>query len=174
MHAEYSPDVGTSFVDYRGCGFWTCDAALETVLALLTTELEPKADGDEAVNAALDHWALQAAAGFNGCVTADLDRNLAGGILTSDVTGALGRLRARLPARGLVEADDPRFLRRAERVSAAGPWRTPCALAPWVHEVIKAMTDLLEGQLPRLPDGYWFVDGDGRHHLPRDRMEPHA
>jgi predicted NBD/HSP70 family sugar kinase len=155
--------VGTSFVDYRGRGFWTRDAALETVLALLATELERSADGDEAASAVLDHWALQAVAGFNGCVNADLDRSLTDGRLTSDITGALGRIRARLPAQGLVEADDPRFLRRAERVSAAGPWRPPSALASWVNEVLKALGDLVEGRLPALPDGYWFVGGDGRH-----------
>jgi hypothetical protein len=35
--------VGTSFTEYRGLGFWTRDAALETVLALLVLELEPLA-----------------------------------------------------------------------------------------------------------------------------------
>ncbi len=33
--------MGTSLTEYRGRGFWTRDAALETVLALLVPELEP-------------------------------------------------------------------------------------------------------------------------------------
>lgn len=159
--------MGTSFVTYRGSGFWTRDAALETLLALVVTELARAADGGLAVEAILDQWALQAVAGFAGCVNADLDRALAGGLLAPEVTGALGRIRTRLPAEGLVEADDPGFLRRAERASGAAPCRVPCALATWVHETLKALGDLIEGHLPALPDAYWFVDGDGRRQLPR-------
>jgi len=57
--------VGTSYVDYRGRGFWTRDAALETLLGLLIAELEPLSGGDQELGAVLDRWSLQATAGFN-------------------------------------------------------------------------------------------------------------
>ncbi len=64
MPLPYCGGVGTSFTGYRGSGFWTRDAALETVLALLVVELGPAACGDEALEQVLDAWTLQAVAGF--------------------------------------------------------------------------------------------------------------
>jgi hypothetical protein len=48
--------MGTSFTEYRGRGFWTRDAALETVLALLVLELEPLARQDPDLDPILDMW----------------------------------------------------------------------------------------------------------------------
>lgn len=68
--------MGTSFTRYRGCGFWTTDAALETVLALLVLELEPLARQDPDLDPILDTWTVQSVAGFGGCVSAGLDEHL--------------------------------------------------------------------------------------------------
>jgi hypothetical protein len=163
--------VGTSFVDYRGCGFWTRDAALETVLGLLVTELQPLAEGNDALGAVLDSWALQATAGFTGCVSPDLDQNLADPGVRSLVTAGLRRVLAGLPADGLVSAADPGFIERAGRVTEGGPWRCPSALATWATEVGKAVLDLIDGELPATPGDLWFIDGLGRHRLRRNRRD---
>ena len=80
--------MGTSFVEYRGSGFWTRDAALETVLGLLVAELQPLCHGEDSLSSVLDHWTMQATAGFTGCVSADLDSNLADPGLRSHATAA--------------------------------------------------------------------------------------
>jgi hypothetical protein len=85
--------VGTSYVDYRGRGFWTRDAALQTVLGLLVAELEPLSRGDHVISSVLDRWSLQATAGFNGCVCAELDANLTEPTLPSVVAAGLRRAR---------------------------------------------------------------------------------
>jgi hypothetical protein len=41
----------------------------------------------------------------------------------------------------------------------------------WVREVARALIDLLEGDLPAAA-GRWFVDGEGRHLLPRRDTHP--
>jgi hypothetical protein len=159
--------VGTSFVDYGGSCFRTRDAALETVLALLVTDLEPFAAGDDALSTVLDYWTLQAVAGFMGCVSPDLDHCLADQHVRLAVTAAFSRIAAGLPPEGIVEAGDAGFRRRADRVCGEGQWRMPGALASWVREVTKALEDLVRGRVTQPPDGSWFVDGDGRRLLPR-------
>lgn len=165
----YPARVGTSFVDYRGCGFWTRDAALETVLGLLVAELQPLSEDDSALSAILDSWTLQATAGFMGCVSPALSDNLASPGMSALLTAGLRRILAGLQGDGPISADDPGFIARAERVSDGGPWRCPSARAPWVIEVGKALLDLIDGQLPATPDDFWFVDGLGRRKLPRIR-----
>lgn len=159
--------MGTSYVDYRGRGFWTRDAALETVLGLLVAELEPLSEGDVGLSAVLDSWSVQATACINGCVSADLEANLAEPSLVPVVAAGLRRVLDRLPADGLVNAGDARFMQRAGRVSGGGPWRSPSALAPWVIQVAKALLELIEGELPATVDDLWFIDSAGRRKLPR-------
>jgi hypothetical protein len=63
-----------------GPGFWTRDAALETVLEEI-----------------LDAWTIQAVAGFTGCMSPGLDEHLAGRPhLVAAVTAALERIRDRV------------------------------------------------------------------------------
>jgi hypothetical protein len=62
-------------------------------------------------------------------------------------------------------------MQRAERVADEGPWRSPEALVVWVIEVSKALLELIEGDLPATPDNAWFIDGAGRHKLPRIRHD---
>jgi hypothetical protein len=170
-HSHILLGVGTSFVDYRGCGFWTRDAVLETVLGLLVVDMQPLPEGSDALHAVLDNWTLQATAGFNGCVSANLDERLADPSVRSLAVAGLRRVLAGLPADGLVELADPGFMERAERVTTGGPWRCPSSLATWVVEVGKALLDLIEGELPATPDDFWWVDDLGRRKLPRGRRD---
>jgi hypothetical protein len=166
----YCGGVGTSFTGYRGSGFWTRDAALETVLALLVVELGPAACGDEALEPVLDAWTLQAVAGFTGFVSPGLDEHLPQRPgLAAAVTAALKRIRGRLPPGGSVEVGSADLARRADRVCGGHDWSTPGALASWTSSVADAMHDLIAGCLPDVPGAFWFVDGDGRHARPTRR-----
>lgn len=70
--------MGSSFVEYRGQGFWSYDGYLEDVLALLAHAI-----GDSPSEAwwseLRDHWRLQSSGDFNGWIHPNLD-----GYLTSD------------------------------------------------------------------------------------------
>jgi hypothetical protein len=156
--------VGTSFTQYRGSGFWTRDAALETVLALLVLELEPLAEENPGLEPILDIWTVQSVAGFGGCVSAGLDEHLASQPgLSEMVAAALLRIRARLPREGSIEVTSPDLARRADRACEGNSWSTPGALVTWVGNVADAVQDLVAGRLPETPEDFWFVNGDGRH-----------
>jgi hypothetical protein len=137
------------------------------VLGLLVAELQPLSEGDDALSTILDWWTLQATVGFVGCVSPEMEESLADPRLRSLVTAGLGRVLAGLPADGMANVADPGFIERADRVTDGGPWRCPAALAAWVFEVSKALLDLIEGDLPATPEDFWFIDGLGRHKLPR-------
>ena len=162
--------MGTSFADYRGCGFWNRDAALETILLLLVVDLQPESRNDDALGVALDWWTLQATVGYSGCVSPSLDHKLADPRVRSLVIAGLRRILTGLPADGFVELADPGFSERAERVAAGVPWRCPYALATWVTEVGKALLDLVEGELPATSDDLWWVYDLGRYKLPVIRL----
>jgi hypothetical protein len=165
--------VGTSFTGYRDQGFWTRDAALETVLALLVLELAPLARQDRALDEILDIWTIQSVAGFGGCVSADLDEHLTSHpALAAEVTAALGRIRERLPAAGIIEVTSPDLARRADRACEGQSWYVPGALATWTSNVTDALRDLIAGRLPPPAGGSWFVDGDGRHLRPTRQLLP--
>jgi hypothetical protein len=167
---SYSVGVGTSFTQYRGSGFWTRDAALEAVLALLVVELEPVASDDEALESVLDAWTVQAVAGFTGCVSPGLDEHLtARPSLAAAVTAALKRIRDRLPPGGSFVVGSAALARRADRVCEGYVWSTPGAAPSWAGNVADAMHDLVAGCLPDVPGAFWFVDGDGRHTRPKQR-----
>lgn len=70
--------MSTSFVEYRGRGFWSWDGYLEHVLALLADRIgsSPK----QAWLADLrDHWRAQSSGDFRGCIHPNLDE-----VVTSD------------------------------------------------------------------------------------------
>ncbi len=170
--AGYRATMGTSFTEYRGGGFWTRDAALETVLALLVVELEPLAREEPDLEPALDRWTVQSVAGFIGCVSAGLDEELTERPGLGDlVIAALLRIRGRLPSAGDVEVNSPVLARRAEEVCAGQHWSTPGASATWAGNVADALRDLVAGRLPDDAGSFWWVDGDGRHLLPKQRPE---
>jgi hypothetical protein len=70
--------VGTSYVDYRGRGFWASDARTELWLSLLHAEAGALASTPRWLAEARTDWGVQATAGFVGCVSPSLDRHLAG------------------------------------------------------------------------------------------------
>jgi hypothetical protein len=163
-------NVGTSFTEYGRAGFWTRDAALEAVLALLVLELEPLARENPDLEPVLDAWTVQSVVGFGGCMSADLDEHLTSQPgLGEMVTAALVRIQDRLPTDGIVEVSSPDLARRARRVCGESGWHTPGALATWVGNVAEALRDLVAGRLPEAPGHFWFVDGDGRHARPLRR-----
>jgi hypothetical protein len=117
---------------------------------------------------------LQATAGFTGCISPDLDKNLANPNLRSHAIAALRHVLAALPADGLVHAADPRFLDRAEHVTTGQPWHCPAALASWVIEVSKALLDLVEGNFltPRTTSGSSTELGGTSCHAPGAAPSP--
>ncbi|MBN8732293.1 MAG: hypothetical protein J0L64_17260 [Acidobacteria bacterium] len=63
--------MGTSYVEYRGKGFWSWDGYLEDALAVLAEAVG--ADSPEWLKAAGKHWEIQAAGEFGGWIHAQLD-----------------------------------------------------------------------------------------------------
>jgi hypothetical protein len=65
--------MGTSFVEYRGRGFWTRDAKIEVWLCLLAHSARESTESSDWLRGAAEHWHLQGTVGFMGCVSPDLD-----------------------------------------------------------------------------------------------------
>jgi hypothetical protein len=59
--------MGSSFVDYRGRGFWSHDAYIERFLGLLASAATSLPD-EVWLHEAGEHWRLQASGVFNGWV----------------------------------------------------------------------------------------------------------
>jgi hypothetical protein len=72
----YSYRVGSSFIEYRGHGFWTRDAKIEVWLYLLCAEINQADDVPDWLLQARDDWHCQATVGFVGCVSPSLDHHL--------------------------------------------------------------------------------------------------
>jgi hypothetical protein len=68
--------MGSSFTEFRGCGFWSRDPALEVWLYLLAREVERAPNAPDWLCTARDHWHEQATIGFNGHVSASLNKHL--------------------------------------------------------------------------------------------------
>jgi hypothetical protein len=91
--------MGSSFVAYRGYGFWASDPSLEVWLHLLCAEVDRAEDVPAWLFAARDDWHHQATVGFVGCVSPSLDQHL--GTDDARVASVLalgGRARDRLVA----------------------------------------------------------------------------
>lgn len=67
--------MSTSFVEYRGRGFWSFDGYLEHVLALLADQIgdSPK---DKWLADLRDHWLTQSSGAFTGWIHSNLDEYL--------------------------------------------------------------------------------------------------
>jgi hypothetical protein len=70
--------MSTSFVEYRGRGFWSWDGYLEHVLALLANRIGSSPE-HEWLAQLRDHWSTQASGAFRGLITPKLDE-----FITSD------------------------------------------------------------------------------------------
>lgn len=153
--------MGTSRVDFRGQSFWTRDAAVTVVLALLVAELDPATTTEPELDALLDRWALSAALDVTGAVDAALDNYVTNDHIVELIHAAIPPIHDRIVGDALVEVTDPAFLRRAAAVGVDPPVDAPAALGSWVRKVLGALDELLAGQLPEVPGGYWWVDAQG-------------
>src|SRR5437588_10146254 len=70
--------MSTSFVEYRGRGFWSLDEYLEHVLALLAERIGNSPSQEWLANLR-DHWHTQSSGNFRGWIHPKLDE-----FLTSD------------------------------------------------------------------------------------------
>jgi hypothetical protein len=86
--------MGSSFVEYRGRGFWSRDDYLEDVLALLA-----HAVGDSPSEAwwsdLRDHWRLQSSGYFNGWIHPKLDEYLINDERRTEVLSLLEKVASR-------------------------------------------------------------------------------
>jgi hypothetical protein len=64
--------MSTSFVKYRGRGFWSWDGYLEPLLALLADEIGPSPE-QAWLNELRDHWRTQASGVFSAWIHPMLD-----------------------------------------------------------------------------------------------------
>jgi hypothetical protein len=85
--------VGSSFIRYRGRGFWSGDGFIEEFLACLAQEVEALSETNW-TRAAVDHWRLQASGIFNGWVHPDFDEFLPTDDRRNEILRAVGRIRA--------------------------------------------------------------------------------
>jgi hypothetical protein len=69
-------DMGSSFTEFRGKGFWARDPGLELWLYLLAVEAAKVANPPQWLRKAQADWHLQATAGFVGCISASLDEHV--------------------------------------------------------------------------------------------------
>ncbi|MGW7684885.1 hypothetical protein ACWGID_29365 [Kribbella sp. NPDC054772] len=153
--------MGTSKVEFRGQSFWTRDAAVSVVLALLVAELEPVIPNEPEFEAMLDRWALSAALCATGAVDAALDDHVTKDRIVELIRSAIPPIQNRLAGDALVEVRDPAVLRRAAAVGVDPPIEAPAALAPWAREGLAAVDRLIAGRLPEVAGGYWWVDDQG-------------
>jgi hypothetical protein len=68
--------MGSSYIDYRGHGFWATDATIEMWLQCLLDETRAQPAGPGWLTQARDHWHIQATEGFQGCIDVGLERHL--------------------------------------------------------------------------------------------------
>jgi hypothetical protein len=67
---HWTRQMGTSFVEFGGFGFWARDSSLELWLCLVAREIDKEVVIEEWKATIREHFVVQATAGFNGCVTA--------------------------------------------------------------------------------------------------------
>src|ERR1051325_4316007 len=65
--------MGSSFIDFRGYGFWARDATIEVWLYLLVQESDRLETKPDWLKETRDHWHIQATVGFVGWVHPQLD-----------------------------------------------------------------------------------------------------
>lgn len=67
--------MSTSFVEYRGRGFWSFDGYLEHALALLADQIG-NSPNDKWLADLRDHWLDQSSGAFGGSINPNLDEYL--------------------------------------------------------------------------------------------------
>jgi hypothetical protein len=66
----------TSFIEFRGNGFWVHDPEIELFLALLCRQTIETGSTPQWLLAARDDWLFQSTAGLHGLVSPNLDRHI--------------------------------------------------------------------------------------------------
>ncbi|GAA1437755.1 hypothetical protein GCM10009616_40070 [Microlunatus lacustris] len=136
--------MGTSFVEFRGRGFWTSDSKLEIWLHLLTLAVSRRDERPPWLDEAREHWHEQATVGFTGCVSAALDHwigDQADRLLT--VAELAEDVQHVLRGTGIIRRDD------LEAAGIGGPGSTWAADvdAEVVLPVAEAFSALLRGEI---------------------------
>jgi hypothetical protein len=99
--------MGSSFVEFRGRGFWAKDTPLQAAMYLLHCELRDRSAVSEALGRWRDTLMVQARWGGGGCVWSglqDFSDDQAGEALADVVRGAQARQSAQLTTHELAEA----------------------------------------------------------------------
>jgi hypothetical protein len=96
--------MGTSFVEYKGFGFWTRDSYLESWLETLLNEMRKLPKLEPWQKALMEHWRIQATID-GGVISVDLDEFL---------TDRAKEDFVRTLAQGALERSDPVGLRTGE------------------------------------------------------------
>lgn len=70
--------MGSSFVEYRGYGFWSSDAFIEQLARKVATAIEERTDKEAWQADLAAHWKAQGSESFNGWIHLNLDEFLTG------------------------------------------------------------------------------------------------
>lgn len=65
--------MGSSFIKYRGCGFWSQDQFIEEWLRNLSKIARSYAKDEPWLQEACAHWELMSSGDFNGCIDVKLN-----------------------------------------------------------------------------------------------------
>jgi hypothetical protein len=68
--------MSTSFVEYRGVGFWTWDPYIEHVAGQVADTVLSREDRDGWLTELAEDWKLKSSGGFMGCICLRLDEFL--------------------------------------------------------------------------------------------------
>ena len=102
--------MGTSFVEYRGCGFWSWDGYLEHVLFLLAEAIGPSPE-ESWLNEIRDHWREQASGAFSAWIHPNLDEYVSNEERRNVILGLIDDVRSRRDVTPEA-AETAEFLRR--------------------------------------------------------------
>ncbi len=98
--------MGSSFIEYRGAGFWSRNYSLEMWMYLLAQEARQLEDAPEWLLAAADDWHRQATLNMMGCVSPDLDEHATSPERVAVLLRLAGRALVTLQKRGTVSPVD--------------------------------------------------------------------
>lgn len=84
--------MGSSFIDYRGRGFWSHDAYVEDFLSRLA-DVATASSADEWLQAAAKHWRLQASGIFGGWIHPLFDETLVDDERRLTILGLVSKVR---------------------------------------------------------------------------------
>lgn len=115
--------MGTSFVEYRGHGFWSWDGYLEHLLFLLVEAIGPSPQ-ESWLNEVRDHWRAQSSGAFSAWIHPNLDEYVSSEERRNVILRLIDEVRSRSDVTPEAE-ETAEFLRRLMlgeiRTDAASP-----------------------------------------------------